>query len=426
MADSALTLFYRFAEDKSLDAALATLGPTLGITRAGTNARYFDSSGVMQAAGANTARFDHDPGNANASLGLLVEAASTNINQQSQTFDNAWWDPSSTGPVTADTTVAPDGTTTGDTVPKTGAYQSLQHWGIAVSDASQYTISLFAKAGTLDKVSLTCLGVGSFGVRFDLTAGTATDYESGTPDAFGIIDVGGGWYRCWHTFTTAGTSAQFHIYPGQHDSGTAGNVICWGAQLEAGPLTSYIVTTGPATRNADVVSTTTVDWFTTTAGTFAVRGDLVTVDAVARALLTLDDGGTTDRFYLERDATENINWATTHSADTDGASDGTGVIAEATEFWVAAAFADDDVRAAVDGTLSPADTAAGIPLADAMTTLRVGADSAGNYWNGHIAELRYYNERKIDATLQDISNGNVGEALTSAAGRVGMAIGIGI
>ncbi|MCH8162360.1 MAG: hypothetical protein IIB88_10770, partial [Chloroflexi bacterium] len=108
-------------------------------------------------------------------------------------------------------------------------------------------------------------------------------------------------------------------------------------------------------------------------GTFLVKGSFPFASAAARAILTIDDGGTTDRFYFELDASENVNFSTTHSADTDGASDGSAVIAADTQFKIVAAYADDNVRAAVDGTLSPADSTAALPLADTMTTVRFGA-----------------------------------------------------
>ena len=69
----------------------------------------------------------------------------------------------------------------------------------------------------------------------------------------------------------------------------------------------------------------------------------------------------------------------------------------------AGAFADDDVRAAVDGTLSGADSAAGLPVTDAATTMRVGNDSAGTPFNGHIAKVKYWDVRKTDAFLQNIT-----------------------
>ena len=106
---------------------------------------------------------------------------------------------------------------------------------------------------------------------------------------------------------------------------------------------------------------------------------------------------------LERDADENINFATTHSADTSGASDGAAVIAVNTLFKVAAAYADDDVIACVNGTLSAADATAAFPLGDNMTTVRVGADSAGAHWAGHIKRISYWPQRLENEQLQALT-----------------------
>jgi hypothetical protein len=50
------------------------------------------------------------------------------------------------------------------------------------------------------------------------------------------------------------------------------------------------------------------------------------------------------------------------------------------------------------------DTDVDIPAG--MTTLRIGNNSSGLYQiNGHIAEVRYYDERLDNDTLEDMSNG---------------------
>lgn len=431
MADPALTLFYRFAQDKSLVPALVpagVLGPTLDITRA-TAGTYFDANGVLQSAGSGVARFDHDPADSWASLGLLVEPASTNLARYSQTFDNGYWAVQGACSATPNTTVAPDGSTTADTITKTGAFAALAHWNLTISNATQYTFSMFVKAGASTKISIGLLNVGDHVVIFDLVAKTATPQGGSSIDAAGVIDVGGGWFRCWGTINSSGgTAARYYIYPDVNGS-SSGSVICWGAQLEQGLLTSYVETPGgaSATRNADAVGSTTVDWHNAAAGTFMVRGRFQSTPAAALKIMTVDDNSTADRFYLERDTDDEINFATINSGDNNGASDGGTGIAVDTEFIVAAAYADDDVRAAVDGDLSAADSAAGIPVGDTITNFRIGADSGGNYFNGHIAEVRYYNQRKLDAYLQDLSNGLVTESLASSLTQgIGMGLRIGL
>ena len=384
----ALTLKYDFATDKSL---VADTGPTLSITRA-TDATYFDSAGVMQTASSGVARFDHNPSTL-ASLGLLVEEARTNICLQSEDFSAAGWTPQF-ATVDANAGAAPDGSITADRI-NVAASSNIHnvYRTITVVVSTNYCLSAYFKDDGAGYAGL-CFGSGTnwvsatWNLSTAAIAQTAVGSSSGTLVSTGIEDAGNGWYRCWLVGSIA-IVAGFPI-PYTSDGGAIGtdgrrtylgvegdDLLVWGAQLEAGAFpTSYIpTTTASVTRNADVVSTTTLSWLDTAAtavGSWYVRGQFPYADTVARALLTLDDGTATDRFYFERDASENINFATTNSGDTDGASDGAAVIAVNTAFEVSAGYADDDVIAYVDGASSGADATAGIPLTDNPTTLRVG------------------------------------------------------
>jgi hypothetical protein len=412
MAESGLALSCQFADDKSL---VAVLGPTLSIVRA-TPATYFDSNGVMQTASANEARFDHTPFTGATSLGLLVEPAATNVGLQSEAIDynQTPWSRGAQGTtVSANAATAPDGNTTAELVGFGIAFDMLRQ-DVVVTAATNYRISVF--------VTKAPSGAANY-IRITTNNGAA--WNTGHTTKVALTSA---WQKIELTSQVNTTKMRTLLgrvqLDGSDDADCAGNVLLWGFQVEllntlAG-ATSYIkTTTVPVTRDADVVTTTTVDWFNPNAGTFYLRGSFPYADTAALKALTLDDGGTTDRFYVERDAAQNINFATVNSGDTNGASDGAGVIAAATEFIVAAAYADDDVIAAIDGTLSAPDSAAAIPLGDSMTALRIGADSAGNYFNGHIAEVRYYDERKRNFWLQNPDLGVAG-LVASLATRVGL------
>ena len=60
------------------------------LTRAGTNATYFDATGLLKTAGANVARFGYNPATL-ALNGLMVEGAATNDLLQSRTLSTAPW-----------------------------------------------------------------------------------------------------------------------------------------------------------------------------------------------------------------------------------------------------------------------------------------------------------------------------------------------
>ena len=178
-------------------------------------------------------------------------------------------------------------------------------------------------------------------------------------------------------------------------------------QIEAGAFpTSYIkTTTATVTRNADVVSTTDVSWFNQTAGTWFAKTRFPYTQAGTTRIFQIDDGGTSDRHILNFDTSENINFSSVTSVGDAGSLTGTAVIAANTDALVSVAYADDDLQHYVDGIAETPDTTVTHPVNDTLTTLRIGSDHSGGQLNGHIKEFRYYNVRKPNQFLEDLSNG---------------------
>lgn len=238
---------------------------------------------VLQTAAAGVPRFDHDPVT-RESRGLLIEEQRTNLLTYSEQFDNAAWTKTQLT-VTANATVAPDGTLTADKVASNTNSAFHELWNPFTSVLSTtYTQSFFVKAGEHRFVQL--LGpeaVFAEYANFDLLTGDRTAGTSG----FGQIQsVGNGWYRISMTATAlsasatariaialvaSGTSARAQTYAGDGWSG----IYIWGAQLEAGAFaTSYIPTVASqVTRNADVASITGANfssWYRADEGTLFV------------------------------------------------------------------------------------------------------------------------------------------------------------
>jgi len=145
--DPHLKLLYDFEKDKSLTAARVS-SPDVTHSNTTTVQTFFNSSGVLTTVSeANEPRFDYNPVTG-ASLGLLSEQAATNLALHSEDFSHsAWAESSNDATVSTNTTVAPDGTTTADTLEDSDASNGdqLQQNFTVVDDTTTHTCSFFIK-----------------------------------------------------------------------------------------------------------------------------------------------------------------------------------------------------------------------------------------------------------------------------------------
>ena len=234
-----------FANSKSLD-------PRITFTRASIGTYLDPDTQLIKTAADDEARIEKE--------GLLLEESRTNLLTYSEEFDNVDWSKTGTT-VTANTTAAPDGTTTADTLTKTVSTGFTEQGSIAVSSGVSYTYSVFAKANSLTWLALrTVAGFTDDYFYFNLSTGTIG--QSATQGTQSIQKIPNGWYRCSVTATTTATTCGVRIYGATADEnpGGTGDIYIWGAQLEAGAFpTSYIPTDGTPggiIRSADIASMT--------------------------------------------------------------------------------------------------------------------------------------------------------------------------
>jgi hypothetical protein len=203
-------------------------------------------------------RFDHDP-TTGESLGLLVEEQRTNLLLRSEEFDTTWTPTRAS--VTANTTLAPNGTATADSLIEDSTASASHFLSQTVTFAAgSYTFFCYLKANTRSEARLICFdNTTTFAVYFDMSTGTVGSTAGGAAGSISLM--ADGWYRCSITFTAAAGTGYARVglavagsqtYTGDGTSG----IYIWGAQLEAGAFpTSYIPTSGTtATRAADVAS----------------------------------------------------------------------------------------------------------------------------------------------------------------------------
>jgi len=160
---------------------------------------------------------------------LLLEPQRTNLALWGEDFSNVVWLKLGGSSVTANTTTAPDGTTTADTLSLTTNASSSVAQSIVLATTTTITISVYAKVSS---------GTKDFRLRTD---------NPTTTQAFTATTS---WQRFSMTATPTVTTSAYVI---NDLAGTAGDLIIWGFQVEVGAYpTSYIpTTTASATRVAD-------------------------------------------------------------------------------------------------------------------------------------------------------------------------------
>ena len=219
-------------------------------------------------------RFDYPV--AGGAPSLLIEPQRQNLMEHSEYMASYDFSTSRVN-VTSNHGISPEGVKNSTLVSNTTETGNKRLYGsnaFSVTSGTSYTASVFAKKGTLKKISMEILSssestIGFDEAMFDLDAGTVSYIHgsSSTSDAL-IEDFGNGWFRCSITDapTSTESSARLYIYFLPDDATTAGdknytgstseNVELFGAQVEEGAsATSYIPTHGAtATRSTDNVA----------------------------------------------------------------------------------------------------------------------------------------------------------------------------
>jgi hypothetical protein len=196
--------------------------------------------------------------NFTASSSAVLRGGSTNLLPFSEQFDNAAWTKGN-ATVTANATVAPDGTLSADKIiPNTNVAQHSV--GSANIAAGTYTWSAYFKSAGYTKAAISCFdGTYKAATIYDLSNGTIVKSANGSTST--ITFVGNGWYRCTVTATLAAGSnfggAQYrpNINGNEASESVAGNgtdgVFLWGAQLNTGTTpAAYLQTVATAVTTA--------------------------------------------------------------------------------------------------------------------------------------------------------------------------------
>lgn len=367
---------------------------------------FVGSNGLVQLAGTNVARFDHDPTTLE-SLGFLLENARTNLLFQSNQFNTTW--ANTTSSETAAAGIAPDGTNTAwelkDTSDAVATAHSLSQGNISFTSGTAYTFSCWMKAGTLNEGGFV-FPAPAFGstlsIRCNLTTGAVLAATAGLTGSSVLYP--NGWVRVIATATaTVTNTTTISIRPmngGVAYIGTGtGTIQIFGAQLEAGAFaTSYIPTVAAAvTRSADVADIINA----------AIANNIRTLYAEFRSpasgvcgVVSLNDGTANERSSIYTDGTDPrfmvVDGGVTQS-DIDA-----GTITAGTSNRMAVRLRANDFAVSHNGGAVVTDTSGTLPTVD---RIMLGRTQGGHYLNSRLARLVGWTQALPDSALQTLTLG---------------------
>ena len=373
------------------------------IEQSSTVGEYIPTTSAINSA----PRFDHNP-TTGESLGLLVEEARTNFLLQSQDFATTWGGANIT--IASDSTTAPDGTTTADTLTHVTAASERSQTSQSFTAGSAITVSIFAKKNTSDFFRFEIGNVVS--CWFNLNTGVIGSNQAGSGNvlfsAKSIQPFPDGWYRCVLTCTTSTiTTVSVKLFATNTDGNSSSinsSVYLWGAQLEAGAFaTSYIpTTTATVTRAADVASITGANfssWYNQTEGT-VFAGFIPRTFAQACGLLSLDDGTTSERLQTRVSTAGNGSFLVADGGSVQANFSTTNSTSLNTKGKLATSFALNSFQACLNGELVASDTLGTLPT---VTQAVIGNAVGAFIFNGPISRLTYWPSRFANTILQAIS-----------------------
>ena len=423
-----LALDLPFAVTKSLTAAK---GPTPTFTRA-SSGTFVGSNGLIQSAGNNVARFDHDPVTL-ASRGLLIEESRTNLSLYSGAIvQNTGWTGNATPSVSG---TGPDGNSSYQisestingiqSIANTGGTGSVQ--ATTVTNGTTYTGSVFVKkvAGSIDWVQLTFGGAGFMSTlyaNFNISTGTvgnSAGLASGTVPR--IEAYGDGWYRISVTATATSTIATNNIIVGfiqntngttrlpSYSGSTSNRFLASLGQFEVGTFaTSYIpTTTASVVRSGDVCSITGAafsGFYNQPEGTLFADVTPQTVDQSSLVLGVNTSTFSNSHLIYKINATFSAigrRWGTSSNmAISQEVSIVTPTDVATSRSRLAYGYKLNNYAFAYAGGIVGTDTLANVP---SPTSMRIGSRDDGLFINGHLASVRYYRLRLSNAKLQAIT-----------------------
>ncbi|HAJ89642.1 MAG TPA: hypothetical protein DCM27_01310 [Rhodospirillaceae bacterium] len=333
-------------------------------------ATYYDSTGILKTASANTPRFDYDPVT-HAAKGILIEENRTNIIRSSEAFSGTGWVVD--GAILNVGGTTPSGGSNATSISKGSGNNRIYCFdNSGVTGSKIFSIFVKSNAGNTFSVS----AVGGLSPSGITSINTSTGMITSSNPATTSTAIGNGWFRLTiqvSVLTASGNSTYWQI------SGPLDSIFIWGAQFEQGTFaTSYIPTTTAAvTRAADILLVPMQPAIGITSGTSFIHGNLgrggyqIAGNSVYLDLLGTDNTGMAG---FARNSTGNILVAPPLSGKSK----------------FAAAYGGGKSYTIADG--GPINSANGIPDLSSNSILHLGTkfDAGAAFINNTIRRFNYY------------------------------------
>ena len=240
-------------------------GEDFTFTRSSVATRI-NSAGNIEEVASGVPRLNYDPNDLTKCPSILLEQSRTNLIDYSEDLNSTPY--KSRLIISENATKSPEGLQNADKIIATNVSGSHALDYVPIVVATDYSMSIYAKAGEISKFVLLTNNRGSNVARgFDLRSGTTftNDLGYGEPTSYSIKEVGNDWYYCTIQFTkTSSGTAGMGVYLTDSNGAYSfvGNDVdgmyFWGWQLEEGSYpTSLIKTNGSsATRAIDLARKT--------------------------------------------------------------------------------------------------------------------------------------------------------------------------
>lgn len=314
---------------------------------------------------------------------------------------------------TANSTTSPTGASDATLITAsagTAVHEATKASSVSIGAGGKAVTHDMLKAGTARYVWTGDRGDASIhSATFDLQAGTVVGSSNCTAS---IKDMGNGWYRCTRAFTRTNAGA-----PGGNVAfGSASHTLDHASFNAAGTETFYIYAheigggeyptsavfsitdANSETRAADTISLPTSSFnFSATVNSFVATGRTArgVSASTKQVLFQIDDGSESNRIRLERNTSKELHFIVSVSGS-DVCDLNLGVVADETDFKVAARCRANDFSAALNGGAVVTDSAGALPT---VTTLRPGMSFTGEQWAGWLKTLTIYASAVDDAAL---------------------------